>query len=108
VTAIAGVVLGIISIVQVPLTILVLVGVNDAEVPIHHELKQLFTNPVLVSLFAGLAVGSAGLDVPAAAASGLDVVGGASRSRWRCSASGRLSTSTCRPSTTRRRAPSSR
>ncbi|AHG02960.1 malonate transporter [Halobacterium sp. DL1] len=75
VTAIAGVVLGIISIVQVPLTILVLVGVNDAEVPIHHELKQLFTNPVLVSLFAGLAVGSAGLDVPAAAASGLDVVG---------------------------------
>lgn len=75
VTAIASVILGVISLVQVPLTVLVLVGINDADARISHELRRLATNPVLVSLLAGLAVGSVGLAVPAPVAAGLDALG---------------------------------
>lgn len=75
VTATASVVLGIVSLIQVPLTILVLVGVNDAEVPISDELLQLVTNPVLVSLVAGLMVGTTGVTVPSPVGTGLDAVG---------------------------------
>lgn len=75
VTAIASVILGVISLVQVPLTVLVLVGINNADARISHELRRLATNPVLVSLLAGLAVGSVGLAVPSPVAAGLDALG---------------------------------
>lgn len=75
VTAIASVVLGVVTLVQVPLTILVLTTMNEAATSISHELRRLAKNPVLVALLAGLAVGSAGIAVPPPAVTGLDALG---------------------------------
>lgn len=75
VTAIASVILGIVSLIQVPLTILVLTTMSNADTRLMHELRRLVTNPVLISLVAGLAVGSAKLSIPAAVATGLDSLG---------------------------------
>jgi malonate transporter len=75
VTAIASVVLGIVSLAQVPLTVLVLTTVNDADASVREELRKLATNPVLVALVAGLVVGSVGLTVPGPATAGLDLLG---------------------------------
>jgi len=75
VTAVASVILGVLSLVQVPLTVLVLATVNGADASLRRELSQLATNPVLATLVVGIAVGSAGLAVPASVAGGLDAVG---------------------------------
>ncbi|UPM44429.1 AEC family transporter [Halocatena salina] len=75
VTAIASVILGIVSLIQVPLTILILTMMSDANTRFHHELRRLVTNPVLLSLLVGLAVGSTGLAIPSVAATGLDALG---------------------------------
>ncbi|APX96177.1 AEC family transporter [Natronorubrum daqingense] len=75
VTAIASVVLGVVTLVQVPLTILVLSTFNGADVELIDELRGLALNPVLLSLFAGLAIGSSGVFVPGTVATGLDGVG---------------------------------
>ena len=75
VTAIASVVLGVVTLTQMPLTILVLSTLNGADVSLARELRGLVTNPVLATLVAGLAVGSLGVSIPSAAASGLDAVG---------------------------------
>ncbi|MFC3478235.1 AEC family transporter [Halobacterium litoreum] len=75
VTAVAGVVLGVVSLVQVPLTIAVFVSVNEADVPLRREATQLVANPVLLSLLAGLLVGAGDVGVPAGVAGGLDAVG---------------------------------
>jgi predicted permease len=75
VTAIASVILGIVSLVQVPLTVLVLAGINDADAQVREELRQIATNPVLASLVAGLAVGEIGVVVPSSVAAGLDGLG---------------------------------
>ena len=75
VTAIASVILGIVSLVQVPLSILLLSTVAGAGAGIGDELRGLATNPVLGSLVAGLAVGSIGVPVPGTVATGLDAVG---------------------------------
>lgn len=75
VTAVASVILGVVSLVQVPLTVLILVVMNDADAAIAGELTGLLKNPVLLSLFAGLAVGSSGVVVPGTVAVGLDAVG---------------------------------
>lgn len=75
VTAVASVILGVISLVQVPLTVLILATMNDADAAITGELTGLVKNPVLLSLFAGLAVGSSGIAVPGSVAIGLDAVG---------------------------------
>ncbi|WP_336344473.1 AEC family transporter [Halalkalicoccus ordinarius] len=75
VTAIASVVLGVVSLVQLPMTILVLSTINGADVSIPGQLGRLARNPVLASLIAGLAVGSIGVAVPTPVAAGLDVVG---------------------------------
>jgi len=63
VTAIASVVLGIGSLVQVPITVLILVTINGADTRLVDRLAQLATNPVLLALLAGIAVGSLGLPV---------------------------------------------
>ncbi|MFC6903587.1 AEC family transporter [Halalkalicoccus tibetensis] len=75
VTAVASVILGVVSLVQVPLTVLILVVMNDADAAIAGELTGLIKNPVLLSLFVGLAVGSSGIVVPGTVAVGLDAVG---------------------------------
>ncbi len=75
VTAIASVVLGVVSLVQVPLTILVLTSFNGTDAAIGDELRRLATNPVLAALFVGIVIGSIGIAVPATAVTGLDAVG---------------------------------
>ncbi|SEP65227.1 AEC family transporter [Natrinema salaciae] len=75
VTAVASVVLGVVTLTQLPLTILVLSRLNGAGASIRRELRGLATNPVLLTLLAGLAAGSIGLAVPSPVATGLDAVG---------------------------------
>jgi len=75
VTAIASVVLGVASLTQVPLTIVVLSAINEADGSVARELGRLARNPVLVTLVGGLTVGSLGLSVPGPVTAGLDVLG---------------------------------
>lgn len=75
VTAIASVILGVVTLVQVPMTILVLSTVNGADAELAEELRGLAANPVLLSLIAGLAVGSIGVAFPGPVVLGLDAVG---------------------------------
>ena len=75
VTAIASVVLGVVSLVQVPLTILVLTSFNGTDASISDELRRLATNPVLAALLVGITIGSVGIAVPGSVAIGLDAVG---------------------------------
>ncbi|MFC4246086.1 AEC family transporter [Natribaculum luteum] len=75
VTAIASVILGVGSLVQVPLTVLILVLVNDASSRLGRELGRLATNPVLIALIAGIVVGTAGITPPSPVVTGLDVLG---------------------------------
>ncbi|QFU83898.1 AEC family transporter [Natronorubrum aibiense] len=75
VTAIASVILGVVTLVQLPLSVLILSTLNGADAAIGAKLRELATNPVLLTLLAGLSVGSLGLSVPGPAATGLDIVG---------------------------------
>ncbi|RQG93852.1 AEC family transporter [Natrarchaeobius chitinivorans] len=75
VTAIASVVLGVVTLTQVPLTIIVLSTFNGTDVAIGDKLLGLAKNPVFVSLIAGLSVGTIGVSIPPAIGSGLNVVG---------------------------------
>ncbi|RKD94654.1 AEC family transporter [Halopiger aswanensis] len=75
VTAIASVVLGVVTLTQLPLTIVVLSTLNGAGAAIGDEIRGLATNPVLAALVGGLAVGSVGISIPGPAATGLDVLG---------------------------------
>lgn len=75
VTAIASVVLGVVTLAQLPMSILVLSTLNGADAAVANELRGLAKNPVLAALIAGLAIGSVGLTVPGPAATGLDAVG---------------------------------
>jgi predicted permease len=74
-TAAASVVLGVSLLVHVPLTIVVLATVNDAEASIRGEMSGLAKNPVLVSLALGLLSAAAGLSLPAAVGTGLAQIG---------------------------------
>lgn len=75
VTASAAVILGVVSLVQVPLTIFILTTVNDTGTDLFEVGHDLATNPVLLSLFAGLAVGSLDVGLPGPAALGIEAVG---------------------------------
>ena len=75
VTAIASVVLGVVTLTQLPLTIVVLSTLNGADAAIGDEIRGLATNPVLGALIAGLVVGAIGIAVPSPVAAGLDVLG---------------------------------
>ncbi|WP_254765132.1 AEC family transporter [Natrinema marinum] len=75
VTAIASVVLGVVTLTQLPATILVLSTLNGTDASVAAELRGLATNPVLGTLVAGLVVGSVGLAVPSPVATGLEGVG---------------------------------
>jgi malonate transporter and related proteins len=75
VTAIASVILGFVTLIQLPLTIVVLSVFNGAKAEIGRELRNLATNPVLAALLVGLTIGEIGLALPATATTGLDAVG---------------------------------
>ncbi|MGQ4555405.1 AEC family transporter [Halobellus sp. GM3] len=77
VTAVASVVLGVVSLTQVPLTVVVLTAINEADADARTEIGRLARNPVLLALVAGLTIGSLGLPVPDAAARGFEVLGAA-------------------------------
>jgi malonate transporter len=74
-TAVASVVLGLSLLTHVPLTIVTLVTINDADASVRDELGALARNPVLVSLAAGLLGSAAGLSLPSLADAGLGVLG---------------------------------
>ncbi|GAA0674046.1 AEC family transporter [Natronoarchaeum mannanilyticum] len=73
-TAKASILLGMGALTQVPLTILILVVLNDREASFVDELQQFAKNPVILSLAAGLAVALTGVPVPDIATTGLDVL----------------------------------
>ena len=70
-TAVASLVLGIVAVTQLPLTVLLLVSVNDGDVRLRDEVGNLCRNPVLVALLVGMAASTLNVAVPAAAADGL-------------------------------------
>lgn len=63
------------ALVQVPMTVLALVTINDADAPPRDELAELATNPVLWALVAGLAGATVGLSLPNSLAAGLGLLG---------------------------------
>jgi predicted permease len=73
-TAVASVILGVVSLTQTPLTVFLLTRMNDAEASVRAELAQLVRNPVLGSLVAGILVSATGTTVPGAAVGGLGAV----------------------------------
>jgi len=76
VTAIASVVLGIGSLTQVPITILVLVSTTGADTRFRSQLVELVKNPVLLALVAGIVIGSLGIGVAAPAIVVMDALAG--------------------------------
>jgi predicted permease len=70
--AIASVVLGLGALTHVPVTVFTLVRINDSDASLSGELRALATNPVLVSLSAGIAASVGGIGVPAPVVTGLD------------------------------------
>lgn len=67
----ASVVLGAGVLVQTPLTILVLLSMNDADASFRGELRSVATNPILIALALGLVVAASSLTAPAPVATGL-------------------------------------
>lgn len=74
-TAAASVLLGISLLVHVPLTVVVLVAMNDADASVGNELAELARNPVLVSLAFGLGAAGLGVGVPQSVDAGLGFLG---------------------------------
>ncbi|MFP9190720.1 AEC family transporter [Natrialbaceae archaeon A-CW1-1] len=74
VTAIAIVVLGIASLIQIPLTIVLLVALNGADTDLRYQLSRLATNPILLALVAGALVGSIAVPIPGTVVVGLDAL----------------------------------
>jgi len=72
--AIASVILGLASVIQIPLTVAVLVGMNDAEAAFGAEVKSIVTNPMLLALAVSLCFASFGLPVPEAVDASLEGV----------------------------------
>lgn len=77
VTAIASVVLGIGSLVQVPLTVILLVSMNgeNAEGALGRHLRSLASNPVVLALITGMSIGWVEIGVPTTAATALGWAG---------------------------------
>ncbi|SDN23843.1 hypothetical protein SAMN04487949_3730 [Halogranum gelatinilyticum] len=71
----ASVVLGIASILQVSLTVLLLTRITSADADVFDELSGLARNPVLIALALGLAGGAVGVDLPGVVRGSLDVLG---------------------------------
>jgi len=74
VTAVASVVLGIGSLVQVPITVIALVSINGANTRLVDQLAELGRNPVLLALILGIVIGSLGVPVAQPITAVLDVL----------------------------------
>jgi len=72
--ATASVILGLGALIQIPLTILVMVRLNDTEADLAGELRNLATNPILLTLAVGLGFATLDRGIPTAAASGLGLL----------------------------------
>lgn len=73
-TAKASFIFGVGSLTQIPLTIALLVSINEADISFCDELVDVFKTPVIPSLVTGLLFSYFGLRVPSVVASGLDAV----------------------------------
>ena len=71
----ASVVLGIGSLVQVTLTVLLLTRITSAEADVLAELRGVARNPVLIALALGLMGAAIGVELPALVSTGLGAVG---------------------------------
>ncbi|WP_267643476.1 AEC family transporter [Haloarchaeobius amylolyticus] len=71
----ASVILGIGSLVQVTLTVLLLTSITSAEADVTQELRSVARNPVLVALVLGLVGGAVGVDLPNLAQESLGLLG---------------------------------
>jgi predicted permease len=69
--ATASIILGLGALIQIPLTILVLVRINETEADLAGELRNLATNPILLTLAVGLVFATLELGIPAEAGTGL-------------------------------------
>ncbi len=67
----ASVILGVGALTQVPMTVLILVAVNDADASLASELRSVATNPVLITLAIGLCIAALSVSVPASLTTGL-------------------------------------
>nr|WP_245188621.1 AEC family transporter [Halarchaeum rubridurum] len=67
----ASILLGVGALVQIPLTVLVLMTINDAEADLRDELLGIARNPVIVTLVVGLGFAALDLPVPGVAATAL-------------------------------------
>ncbi|MDS0259881.1 AEC family transporter [Haloarcula sp. S1CR25-12] len=72
--AIASVILGVGAVTQVPVTVFLLIRLNDSDASVSGELRALATNPVLVSLAAGIVASVGTVAVPGPVIGGLDAV----------------------------------
>lgn len=72
--ATASVVLGIGVLTQTPLTVASLVAITDADASATAELRRVATNPVVLTLVAGLVASQVGVTLPGTAATGLEAV----------------------------------
>jgi len=70
----ASVILGVASLVQITLTVLVLVRINGTDVSASRQLKGLATNPILIALVIGLVVATQRLAPPTLVLDGLEYV----------------------------------
>ncbi|WP_226011923.1 AEC family transporter [Halomicrobium salinisoli] len=69
--ATGSIILGVGALTQVPMTVLLLITMNDADASVTGELRSVATNPVLAALAAGLVVGAVGATPPAPAETAL-------------------------------------
>jgi len=74
VTAIASVVLGIGSLTQVMITVLLFVTITGVDSRFRDQLSELARNPVLLALLLGITVGSVGVDLTQNIIIGLDLL----------------------------------
>lgn len=71
----AGLLLGVLSLVQTPLTVAFLVGLNGGDRDLAGALRDGLTNPALAALVVGLAASTFGVPVPDVGVRGLSLLG---------------------------------
>lgn len=74
-TATAGLLLGLITLTQVPVTVAALVAIVGVDVSAREQVRELVTNPVLLSLGLAIVVAWFGLGVPGPAVTVLSAIG---------------------------------